>query len=573
MNPCLKSLAVCILFAAAASAQAPSITGVVNNYSGVAPGLPNYGIAQGSIFLLVGANLVPSASQNTGVQNPPLKTTLNGVTVNATVSGTTTHCILYYVTTGQIAGILPSATPVGTGTITVTTAAGTSAPAPIVVVQSAFGILTANQSGTGLGQIQDASNSYALLSYTGAAKPGDYIVLWGSGLGPVTGDETVAQSQTDFGSQFPIEVDVGGVSAQVYYHGRSAYPGLDEVIVIMPPGLSGCNVSVVVWHKSNNLVSNVVTMPAGSGGGACSDPAVSGGLSTTALQKCITSGCSFGGIGIIKTTSIVPASTIQTPAGPISIPGSTSTSDGIDAFFYKYTAAQFATGSIYGVSSVSVGSCTLYSFSYSGQTPPSVPTGATATPLNAGTITATTPNTQTTLPYQNGIYFTSGAGGTLIPAGGGNFSFNNGSGGPDIGAFSASTGASITLGAPLNWTNPPTTVTRSSGLTVNWTGGTSGTTVTVFGDSLAFAPNSTTSYVGAYFWCTAPVSNGSLSVPATVLLALPASGSITVSGISTPLPGALSISNSSNPATFTAPNLDYGYISGSYTTSQSVTFK
>src|ERR1051326_384683 len=152
MKSFVKALAGCVFLAAAASAQPPGIAGLANNYSGIAPGLPNYGIAQGSIFLIIGVNLAPS---NTGLQALPLKTTLNGVTVNVTVNGTLTHPLLYYVTSQQIAAILPSSTPVGTGTVSVTTGVGTSSNAPIVVVQSAFGILTANQAGTGLGQIQD----------------------------------------------------------------------------------------------------------------------------------------------------------------------------------------------------------------------------------------------------------------------------------------------------------------------------------------------------------------------------------------------------------------------------------
>jgi uncharacterized protein (TIGR03437 family) len=560
MQTYLRILAGCVLFAAVAAAQVPSITGVANNYSGIAPGLPNYGIAQGSIFLIIGSNLTTA---DTGLQTPPLKTTLSGTSVNVTVNGTTTHPIFYYVTHSQIAAILPSATPVGTGTITVTTSAGTSPTAPITVVQSAFGILTMNQAGNGLGQIQDANNSYSLLSYTASAKPGDAIVLWGSGLGPVTGDETQYQTQTDFGSTYPIEVDLGGVSATVLYHGRSAYPGLDEVIVAVPSSLSGCNVSAVVWHKANNFVSNVVTLPVAATGGACSDPSTP--YTSTLLQKCFTTGCSIGSLGITKTTTTTQPTTIS----GITIPGSTSTSDGIGGAFYKYTATQISTG-IAGPSAVSIGSCSVYSFSYNGNTPPAVPTGATASPLNAGTISATTPSTTATMPYQNGGYSASSSTGSLIPASGGTFSFTNGSGGPDIGTFS---GAQITLGAPLIWTNQPTSVTRSKGLTVTWTGGTSGTTVTLFGYSLAPVGNSTTSFVGAYFWCTAPVSAGTLTVPSTVLLALPASGSITSGGISIPLPGALSLSNQSNTVTFTAPNLDFGYLAGTYSVSNSLTFQ
>ena len=574
MKSGFRTLAVSVAFAAAAWAQTPVIGGLANNYSYVPAGLPNYGIAQGSIFDIFGTNLVASSSALQDPQKASLPSSLNGITVNVTVNGTTTHPLMYFAIHGnpdEIAAVLPSATPVGTGTITVSTSAGTSATFPIVVVQSAFGILTMNGYGSGMGAIQDYNYNYNLLSLANSAKPGDILVLWGTGLGPVTGDESKLQQQQDMGSNYPIEVDIGGVSATVSYHGRSVFPGLDEVFIIVPQGISGCNNSVVIRHKNNNIVSNVATAPIAASGGTCSDPTI--GITSSVLQKCAASGCAFGGINVNKTTTNTPATTIQTPAGPITVPGSTSTTDGLSAYFYKYTPAQFVTGAAYGPSVISIGSCSVYTYAYSGQTPPAVPTGAVATPLNAGTISATTPNATASMPYKNGAYFTSGTGGTLIPASGGNFSFNNGSGGPDIGAFSASSGAQITLGAPLTWTNAPTTVTRSNGLTVTWTGGTAGTYVTLFGSSLAFAPDSTTSYVGAYFWCTAPASAGSLTVPATVLLAFPASGSITTSGISIPLPGSLSLTNSSNYATFTAANLDWGYVEGTYATSNSVTFQ
>src|SRR4051794_31204041 len=131
-------LVACAAFAATAVAQ-PVVSAVENNYSYVAPGLPSYGIAQGSIFVIFGSNL---ASTATGLQNVPLKTTLNGVTVTATVGGVSKQALLYYVTATQIAGILPSSTPVGTGTIVVNNNGSSSAPAPLTVVQSAFGILS-----------------------------------------------------------------------------------------------------------------------------------------------------------------------------------------------------------------------------------------------------------------------------------------------------------------------------------------------------------------------------------------------------------------------------------------------
>jgi uncharacterized protein (TIGR03437 family) len=105
------------------------------------------------------------------------------------VNGTTTQPLIYYLSPGQIDAVLPSATPVGTGTITVTTSAGTSTAVPIQVVQSDFGLLTVNN-GTGPVAGFDANNEGALLGYSAAANPGEILELWGTGLGPTKGDAT-----------------------------------------------------------------------------------------------------------------------------------------------------------------------------------------------------------------------------------------------------------------------------------------------------------------------------------------------------------------------------------------------
>ena len=100
------------------TSDAPVISGLQNNYSNLTPGLPNYGIAQGAIFAIYGANL---AKNSTPLQTGyPLHTSLGGVSVSVTVNGTTTQPILYYATQNQLGAILPSNTPVGTGQITVT---------------------------------------------------------------------------------------------------------------------------------------------------------------------------------------------------------------------------------------------------------------------------------------------------------------------------------------------------------------------------------------------------------------------------------------------------------------------
>jgi len=102
--------------------------------------------------------------------------------VAATVAGVTKQAILYYVTPTQIAGILPSTIPVGTGTITVNNNGQVSADASLKVVQSDFGILTLNGSGAGAAAVYDAG--FKFLSATNSTKPADVIQIFGTGVGP-----------------------------------------------------------------------------------------------------------------------------------------------------------------------------------------------------------------------------------------------------------------------------------------------------------------------------------------------------------------------------------------------------
>jgi uncharacterized protein (TIGR03437 family) len=108
----------------------------------------------------------------------------------------------------------------------------------VAVVKTAFGILTLNGTGSGDAAAFDARNNY--LGLINAANPGEVVTLWGTGLGPAFGDETsVGGTAGDLGSNVPITVWVGGQQAAVQYHGRSQYPGLDQLNVVVPAGASG----------------------------------------------------------------------------------------------------------------------------------------------------------------------------------------------------------------------------------------------------------------------------------------------------------------------------------------------
>jgi uncharacterized protein (TIGR03437 family) len=548
-------LCATLALAAAPAVAQPAIGAILNNYSATLPGLPNYGVAQGSIFQLWGTGMAAPGTASS--LNVPLPTTVLTTSISVTVAGVTTHPPLYYVSATQIDGILPSATPVGTGTMTVTYNGQPSAAFQIQVVQSAFGMLSLNQTGTGPSAVLDVN--YHLLSFTNAANPNDYLNFWGTGLGPVSGDETTYQTQTNL-ANIPIEVDIGGVKANVTYHGRSQFPGLDQVQVQVPSGVSGCYVSVAVISGSASLVSNYGTIPVATSGRTCSDPTTSI-LTPSQLQTLANkSTVSYGFIGIGKST----VTTMPITVSGITIGGGTTVTDSASAAFVRYTSAQFQSLT---QSTASVGSCTVFTYTLAGAG--TTPNAFLPTYLNAGSaINLSGPQGNQALTFQSGLYLNPTPPTSFIPTSGGVFNFNNGSGGPDVGGFTTS----VTVAAPLVWTNMSaiTSVTRSKGVTVNWTGGNSSTYVEIEGS--AFSGSSQTS-VGGYFYCTAPVSAGTFTVPASVLLSLPPWGSVTESGVTIPIPGTLVVGNYSNPVQFTASGLDFGFVQYYNSSSNQVTYQ
>ena len=258
-------IAVLLLAVFAVSAQ-PRITGIQNNYSYLIPGSPNYAIAQGSIFILYGSGIGPAALLQQGF-SPALNRNLGGVSVKITVAGTTTEAIPYYVSAGQIAAILPSATPVGTGVMTVAYNGQTSATFPLTVVQSALGLLTLGGNGLGNAAVYDLNYNY--ITPTNAANPGQVVYFWGTGQGPDPNDETRPIAAPQNLGNLPFEFYIGNKPAKVIYHGRSTYPGLDQIAVEIPEGISGCYASA--YAKTGTFMSNFVSIPVAAEGRTCAD--------------------------------------------------------------------------------------------------------------------------------------------------------------------------------------------------------------------------------------------------------------------------------------------------------------
>jgi hypothetical protein len=118
------------------------------------------------------------------------------------------------------------------------------------------------------------------------AYPGEALILWGTGLGAVTGDETEPPPEVDLGTG--VQVFVENQPATVLYGGRSSSPGLDQINFVVPAGISGgCKTSIAVLVKG--VTGNVTTTSiAPAGQTTCSD--TSGLLTAANLQKAITNG-------------------------------------------------------------------------------------------------------------------------------------------------------------------------------------------------------------------------------------------------------------------------------------------
>jgi uncharacterized protein (TIGR03437 family) len=508
-------------------ATVPTITQVLNNYGLIPAGFSNSGIAPGTLFIIKGALL--SNTPNFVLQNAVtgLQTTLNGATVNVTVNGTPTHPAFYYAGATQLALVMPSNTPLGAGTVTVTYNGQTSAPFNIQVSANAFGFAAAYGTGSGLAHAQDLNyNSY---SYANSVPPGSTIRLIGSGLGAdPTRDTQYVQPTAASAINALAHVYVGGIDSPIFYQGPEGYPGVDEVDVTIPANApTGCFISVV-GVSTAGVTTNFLTLPIGNG--ECQDPGLGySGSTLTALSGQTTVRTGF--VEMIYTTS---------PA----VSGSgTQVNTEAAADFQSTTGSAYGTGS--GI--VSIGGCFVLESSAS-STGGSTGT-STTTPLNAGTITVTGPNAApVTLMTEGanlpGYYF------DMLPAGflttsGGSFQFQATAGtvAPAVGAFTTSVNFPTPL---LQWTNQAAaaTVTRSAGLLITWTGGSAGTYVIISGTS------SSTSASG-FFTCLAPVAAGQFTVPSYVLGTLPAS---TI--------GSLGVANETVPQSFTATGLDYGFAIG-----------
>jgi uncharacterized protein (TIGR03437 family) len=225
---------------AASSQPGPVIASVVSGASF----LP--GIVPGSWVSVYGTNL-SSVTDFWTIVNGQLPTKLDGVSVS--VNGQPAY--IEFVSSGQINLIAPD-TGAGTMQVSVTNSAGTS---PVVSATAAtYGpafFLWANQ--YAVATYQDytyAVKNGAIAGLTTVpAKPGDVLILWGTGFGPTTpaapaGEEV--PSTATYSTTGSVTVSIGGVQATVYGAALTpGFAGLYQIAIQVPPSAANGDQPIV----------------------------------------------------------------------------------------------------------------------------------------------------------------------------------------------------------------------------------------------------------------------------------------------------------------------------------------
>jgi uncharacterized protein (TIGR03437 family) len=275
-----------------AHAQQPVVAskGVVNAASLSQP------VAPGSIVSIFGSNLADAVYD---ALSTPLPHKLGGTSV--TIGGVSTP--LFYVSPGQINAQVPSSlsdsyTAYAPVNVVVTTKAGVSAPAAVLLYVNGPGVFTANGSGCGQAAALNVApdGSLSLNSTSNSAAPGDSVVLFGTGFGQPyfrSADGTPALGVQTLGYAGGFSVNGAGSYSLQYLGVAPGLVGTDQANLQIPMGTrNGCAVPVEIG--ADFAPSQTVSISINAARGQCVDPAPQS-YGTIALVRTISTGTSADG--------------------------------------------------------------------------------------------------------------------------------------------------------------------------------------------------------------------------------------------------------------------------------------
>lgn len=215
--------------------QLPAISKVVNA-AGFQPG-----VVANSWVTIQGTNLAPQTDDwSHSIVNGALPTSLDGVSV--TMGGKAAY--VYYISPGQLNVLAPDIAG-GSTTVTVTTPGGTSVSftSTTSVYEPAFFLWPGSQV---VATRQDYSDAVKAGTFAGAttvaAKPGEVIILWGTGFGPTFPTAPVGvpvPGSASYSTTTAPTVTINNLQATVY--GAALAPGsagLYQIAIQVPSTLA-----------------------------------------------------------------------------------------------------------------------------------------------------------------------------------------------------------------------------------------------------------------------------------------------------------------------------------------------
>lgn len=546
----------------AAFAQ-PKIGSIVSNASYLQPPVDSKGnpigkdvIAQGSIFVIFGLGMGPaSVTYPLGLPLPTSVPAANGTSVSISGGGTTVDAYIVYTSAGQVGAILPSTAHTGDANVTVTYNGKTSTAYAVSVVESRLGIFTVNSQGYGTAAAQHGADSSPIL-LSKAAHPGETVILYGTGLGPIPIADNIAPGTLPVGSN--VVVTIAGQTVKPQYAGRSpSFAGLDQINFAIPANVAtGCYVPVSV--TAGGQVSQDVVLPiAASGSDACTHIF---GLSDSALAK-----LDSGGTVNIGVFQILRAY-VAALGGPVEGAGGLFDNADANSVFNMYNLIPVAYGAVTYPAPPNACAVIDQIVTSGGFSLPKISQiGGTELVADAVGLSISGPGTLCNSSSCSDPIYRSQSGGYVAPfvpaiLSPGSWTIS-GTGGVDVGAFNAT----ITLPNDLNWTNAGnfgSTQVPNVDLTIAWTGGTGAgsATVTVFGTSTIVNPSDPSKTRGKSFYCAAPASAGQFKVPLSIRQQLPtaASGEVAFGALGITTGGFASFKAPLTKGTLDGGVIDYG---------------
>jgi uncharacterized protein (TIGR03437 family) len=234
--------------------------GVVNSGSFAASASPS----PGELISIFGVNL---ADKNELVSSLPLPTQMDGVSV--ILAGLPLP--LLALSNAQINAVIPFGVSPGATQIIVSKNSQLSLPQSLQIRPAEPGAFTTAQTGQGqaLVYVVRSDGSQTLADVNNPAMAGDAIVIYCSGLGPVSPAGVEAGQATPAGTLYsttvPAVVTIGGQTANVFFSGLTpGFTGLYQINAYVPDGITpGDNVPVVL--SLGSFGGPAVTMAVASG--------------------------------------------------------------------------------------------------------------------------------------------------------------------------------------------------------------------------------------------------------------------------------------------------------------------